>query len=210
MVRVPRSSGDSGFHRESNQEDVEIKLEPGIDAPAMSGSPQTQLREGGSTEGQTRRRVLPGRSGGIYEGRPGDEDRQAQADRQRSSWPGDYSADDEQQAGRGEDHVALAEGSGICSKSLRAYELFDLELKTIVRSLQNLFDKLSPLVGTASSSETEKLMTVVVFDDRSSLNVAFRTWSIASPAGPRGILSRMTDSEVSYPISDVTDACADA
>ncbi|GMF20526.1 unnamed protein product [Phytophthora fragariaefolia] len=52
MVRVPGSAGDSRFHREANQEDVGIKLEPEIDAPVVSGSPQPQLREEGSTEGQ--------------------------------------------------------------------------------------------------------------------------------------------------------------
>ena len=41
MVRVPGSSGDSGFHRESLREDVKIKIEPGMEASAEEGSPQT-------------------------------------------------------------------------------------------------------------------------------------------------------------------------
>ena len=42
MVRVPISSGGSGFHRESCNEDVKIKTEPGIEAPVEDGSPQTR------------------------------------------------------------------------------------------------------------------------------------------------------------------------
>ncbi|CAI5747153.1 unnamed protein product [Peronospora destructor] len=42
MVRVPGSSGACGFHRESTGEDVKIKMEPGIEAPAAEGSPQTR------------------------------------------------------------------------------------------------------------------------------------------------------------------------
>ena len=42
MVRVPGSSGDSGFHRESLSEDVKIKIEPGMEASAEEGSPQTR------------------------------------------------------------------------------------------------------------------------------------------------------------------------
>ncbi|CAI5725006.1 unnamed protein product [Peronospora effusa] len=41
MVRVPGSSGDSGFHRESLREAVKVKIEPGIEASAAKGSPQT-------------------------------------------------------------------------------------------------------------------------------------------------------------------------
>ncbi|GMF50608.1 unnamed protein product [Phytophthora fragariaefolia] len=48
--------------------------------------------------------------------------------------------------------------AGYPPSAFDAHELFDLELKMIVRSLQNLFDKLAPLLGTASSSETETLM----------------------------------------------------
>ena len=32
MVRVPGSSGDSGFHRESPSQEVKIKIEPGMEA----------------------------------------------------------------------------------------------------------------------------------------------------------------------------------
>ncbi|GMF38640.1 unnamed protein product [Phytophthora fragariaefolia] len=194
MVRVSGSSGDSRFHRESNQDDVEIRLEPGIDALAVSGSLQTRLREEGSTEGQSTGRSsdrvneeglatdlddkpLPPpqaplwgggssrkklkaagsdagerggavniakdqledvfyreKPGGIHEGRR-DEDRQAQADWQRSSWPGDNSDDDEQQAGRGKDHVAPAEGSGTGSRpattARKASEMQDVDIESV-------------------------------------------------------------------------------
>ena len=46
MVRVPGSSGDSGFHRESLSEDVKIKIEPGMEASAEEGSPQTRENKG--------------------------------------------------------------------------------------------------------------------------------------------------------------------
>uniref|UniRef100_A0AAV1UDP0 Uncharacterized protein n=1 Tax=Peronospora matthiolae TaxID=2874970 RepID=A0AAV1UDP0_9STRA len=46
MVRVPGSSGDTGFHRESRDEDVKIKTEPGIGASAEYGSPQTRKGKG--------------------------------------------------------------------------------------------------------------------------------------------------------------------
>ena len=39
MVRVPGSSGDSGFHRESLSEDEKVKVEPGIEAYESEGSP---------------------------------------------------------------------------------------------------------------------------------------------------------------------------
>jgi hypothetical protein len=52
MVRVPGSSGDSGFHREST-EDVKIKAEPGLKTSAEDGSPQTSLKEEGSTDRQS-------------------------------------------------------------------------------------------------------------------------------------------------------------
>ena len=48
MVRVPGSSGDSGFHRESLSEDVKIKIEPGMEASAEEGSPQTRENKGSS------------------------------------------------------------------------------------------------------------------------------------------------------------------
>ncbi|KAG3076424.1 hypothetical protein PI125_g21508 [Phytophthora idaei] len=44
MVRVPGSLGDSGFHRES-QEDVQVKIEPGEEASSEVGSTTTQLNE---------------------------------------------------------------------------------------------------------------------------------------------------------------------
>ena len=55
MVRVPGSSGDPGFHRESLSEEVKIKTEPGIEAPAVKGSPQTR-----EDEGSPDRKVLGG------------------------------------------------------------------------------------------------------------------------------------------------------
>ena len=46
MVRVPGSSGDSGFHRESLGEDVRIKIEPGIEESAKEITPRTREDEG--------------------------------------------------------------------------------------------------------------------------------------------------------------------
>ncbi|CAI5701675.1 unnamed protein product [Peronospora effusa] len=46
MVRVPGSSGDSGFRRESLREDVTIKTEPGIEASEAKGLPQSHDRKG--------------------------------------------------------------------------------------------------------------------------------------------------------------------
>ena len=46
MVRVPGSSADSGFHREFLSEEVKIKTEPVVEAPAVEGSPQTRENEG--------------------------------------------------------------------------------------------------------------------------------------------------------------------
>ena len=45
MVRVPGSSGEAGFYRESTGEDVKIKIEPGIETSAEEGSPQTREKE---------------------------------------------------------------------------------------------------------------------------------------------------------------------
>ncbi|POM65921.1 LOW QUALITY PROTEIN: Hypothetical protein PHPALM_18295 [Phytophthora palmivora] len=54
MVRVPGSSGDSqGFHREPDEDDTKIKLEPGIEALAEGVSPQTLLSEAGYTHRQS-------------------------------------------------------------------------------------------------------------------------------------------------------------
>ncbi|GMF44829.1 unnamed protein product [Phytophthora fragariaefolia] len=48
MVRVPGSSGDSGFHREStNQEEIKVKVEPEIEASTEGESPSTPLNEAG-------------------------------------------------------------------------------------------------------------------------------------------------------------------
>ncbi|KAE8908614.1 hypothetical protein PF003_g7805 [Phytophthora fragariae] len=48
MVRVPGSSGDSGFHREStNQEETKVKAEPEIEASTEGESPSTPLNEVG-------------------------------------------------------------------------------------------------------------------------------------------------------------------
>uniref|UniRef100_H3H9S9 Uncharacterized protein n=1 Tax=Phytophthora ramorum TaxID=164328 RepID=H3H9S9_PHYRM len=45
MVRVPGSFGDSqGFHRESIEEDVKIKTEPGNESSTEDGSPPTALK----------------------------------------------------------------------------------------------------------------------------------------------------------------------
>jgi len=44
MVRVPGSSGDSGFHRESTDEEVKIKEEPKIEVTTAEGSPSTPLK----------------------------------------------------------------------------------------------------------------------------------------------------------------------
>ena len=46
MVRVPGSSGNSRFHRESLSEEFKIKTKPGIEAPAKEGSSQTREDEG--------------------------------------------------------------------------------------------------------------------------------------------------------------------
>ena len=45
MVRVPGSSGDSRFHRESPIEEVKIKTEARIEAPAVKVSPKTRKKE---------------------------------------------------------------------------------------------------------------------------------------------------------------------
>ena len=43
MVRVPGSSGASGFHRESlGEDDVNIKADHGMEVSAAEGSPPTQ------------------------------------------------------------------------------------------------------------------------------------------------------------------------
>ena len=46
MLRVLGTSGDSVFHRESLSEEVKIKTESGIQAPAKEGSSQTLENEG--------------------------------------------------------------------------------------------------------------------------------------------------------------------
>ncbi|KAG2764130.1 hypothetical protein PC129_g21937 [Phytophthora cactorum] len=49
MVRVPGSLGDSGFHRES-EDDVQVKIEPGEEASSEVGSMTTQLNEARSAD----------------------------------------------------------------------------------------------------------------------------------------------------------------
>ncbi|KAJ8576193.1 hypothetical protein ON010_g3019 [Phytophthora cinnamomi] len=51
MVRVPGSSGDSGFHRES-QEDVQVKKEQGDQASSKFGSTTTPLNGARPTDRQ--------------------------------------------------------------------------------------------------------------------------------------------------------------
>ncbi|KAG3029943.1 hypothetical protein PC121_g18177 [Phytophthora cactorum] len=56
MVREPGSSGASGFHRESQEqeeEEVSIKLEPRMDASSETGSPTTLLNETGPVDRQS-------------------------------------------------------------------------------------------------------------------------------------------------------------
>ncbi|KAH7460378.1 uncharacterized protein KRP23_14746 [Phytophthora ramorum] len=54
MVRVPGSSGNSqGFHRESTQEDVKSKIEPGMESSTEDGSPSTALKAPGSSDRQS-------------------------------------------------------------------------------------------------------------------------------------------------------------
>ncbi|KAE9015178.1 hypothetical protein PR001_g14963, partial [Phytophthora rubi] len=54
MVRVPGSSGDSGFHREStNQEDTKLKAEPEIEASTEGESPSTPPNEAGFADRQS-------------------------------------------------------------------------------------------------------------------------------------------------------------
>ncbi|KAL4115144.1 hypothetical protein PRIC2_014038 [Phytophthora ramorum] len=57
MVRVPGSLGDSGFHREFAEEDVQVKKEPGDQASSEIGSTTTLLNEARSADRQS-----PGRS----------------------------------------------------------------------------------------------------------------------------------------------------
>ncbi|GMF41576.1 unnamed protein product [Phytophthora fragariaefolia] len=59
MVRVPGSSGDSGFHRES-LEDVQVKIEQGDQASSELGSTTTRLNEVRSTDRQSARRTSVG------------------------------------------------------------------------------------------------------------------------------------------------------
>ncbi|POM61330.1 hypothetical protein PHPALM_29668 [Phytophthora palmivora] len=62
MVRVPRSVGDSGFHRES-QEDVPVKVEQGEQASSDLGSTMMPLNESRSADQQSTRRTFDGREG---------------------------------------------------------------------------------------------------------------------------------------------------
>ncbi|OWY99441.1 hypothetical protein PHMEG_00029554, partial [Phytophthora megakarya] len=56
MVRVPGSSGDSGFHRES-QEDVKIKEEYGEEVPTNAGSTEAALNTARSTDQRSLERI---------------------------------------------------------------------------------------------------------------------------------------------------------
>ncbi|KAL3658240.1 hypothetical protein V7S43_016868 [Phytophthora oleae] len=49
MVRVPGSSADSGYHRESIHKDVKTKVEPGIGASTEDDSPSSHLKSEGYT-----------------------------------------------------------------------------------------------------------------------------------------------------------------
>ncbi|KAG3245336.1 hypothetical protein PI124_g9906 [Phytophthora idaei] len=63
MVRAPGSSGDSGFHRESQEkEEVPIMLEPRMDASSEAGSPTTLLNGAGSANRQSAGRNSAGRN----------------------------------------------------------------------------------------------------------------------------------------------------
>ncbi|OWZ23790.1 hypothetical protein PHMEG_0001287 [Phytophthora megakarya] len=59
MVRVPGSSGDSGFHRES-QEDVQVKIEQGIKMSSDPGLPTTSLNARSADRQSTRRNAVDG------------------------------------------------------------------------------------------------------------------------------------------------------
>ncbi|GMF35655.1 unnamed protein product [Phytophthora fragariaefolia] len=60
MVRVPGSSGDSGFHREStSQEEFKVNAESEIEASTEGESPSTPLIEAGFAD-----RLSAGRSFG--------------------------------------------------------------------------------------------------------------------------------------------------
>ncbi|GMF30553.1 unnamed protein product [Phytophthora fragariaefolia] len=59
MVRVPGSSGDSGFYRESLV-DVQVKIEQGDRASSELGSTTTLLIEARSTNRQSARRTSVG------------------------------------------------------------------------------------------------------------------------------------------------------
>ncbi|OWY98665.1 hypothetical protein PHMEG_00030515 [Phytophthora megakarya] len=56
MVRVPGSSGDSGFHRES-QEDVKIKEEYREEVPTNAGSTEASLNTARSTDQRSLERI---------------------------------------------------------------------------------------------------------------------------------------------------------
>uniref|UniRef100_H3H706 Uncharacterized protein n=1 Tax=Phytophthora ramorum TaxID=164328 RepID=H3H706_PHYRM len=51
---MPGSSGNSqGFHRESTQEDVKSKIDPGMESSTEDGSPSTALKAPGSSDRQS-------------------------------------------------------------------------------------------------------------------------------------------------------------
>ncbi|GMF56555.1 unnamed protein product [Phytophthora fragariaefolia] len=53
MVRVPGSLGDSGFHRDSPQEDTQSEFRQGNEASTNIGSPTTPLNQDRSAEQQS-------------------------------------------------------------------------------------------------------------------------------------------------------------
>ncbi|OWY92013.1 hypothetical protein PHMEG_00039148, partial [Phytophthora megakarya] len=59
MVRVPGSSGDSGFHRES-QEDGQVKIEQGIEMSSDPGSTTTSLNARSANRQSARRNSVDG------------------------------------------------------------------------------------------------------------------------------------------------------
>ncbi|KAK1941560.1 hypothetical protein P3T76_007426 [Phytophthora citrophthora] len=60
MVRVPGSSGEVGYHRES-QEDVKGKEEQGEEVPTNVGSTEAPLKTERSTDQQSSGRISTGR-----------------------------------------------------------------------------------------------------------------------------------------------------
>ncbi|OWZ05567.1 hypothetical protein PHMEG_00022327 [Phytophthora megakarya] len=59
MGRLPGSSGDSGFHRES-QEEVQVKTEQGNEMSSNAGSTTTSLNARSADRQNTRRNAVEG------------------------------------------------------------------------------------------------------------------------------------------------------